>query len=140
MATRRKKSPVETLPVKYQDYFNDHFGKRPKPQAHLLCCSNLTTVSKVKDEEIGDQLAELAKQAFADRDPLTTAEDRALRSWPADQLRVFREGLRAIFGDPKDCPNKAVRAGKFSGKPGHRKQSLQVHVGKSEVKITFFGP
>jgi hypothetical protein len=140
MVTGTRENPVKTLPSKYQAYFDDHFGKGRNDKAHTFCCQSLERVSTVEDEEIGNQLAELARLAFQDRDPLTDAEDSALRSWPSHQLRVFREGLLAIFGDPEGCPDTAVRRGRFKGKTGRKRRSLTVRVEDDRVEITFRGP
>jgi len=144
-------SPVETLPARYDAYFQRRFGRRPvHPAAYQFCCLNAHGIPD--GPGIGRAFAELTRSLRA-ADPefgATEEEIEAIGSWPPEQLQLFRYALQQIFPPCPDAP-----AGqspplppdplwdpvptRFRGRAGRRERSITVTYGTT-IEILFEGP
>jgi hypothetical protein len=139
--TRSTRSPIATLPRKYDTYFQRNFGtRRSNSQLRILCCGSADGIS-TDDAQIGNDFADLT-QSLSDAGrkhddfKATRQEIATIRSWPPSQLRLFRMALIEIFG-PVGC-GRPVKKARFRGRTGASEKSLNVAHGK-QIVITFRG-
>lgn len=140
-AKQSARSPVVTLPRKYNAYFQRHFANAPADsRLQILCCGSAEGIP-TDDREIGPTFGALTEQLSAAKNngfQATSAEVRAIRTWPPDQLRLFRLALIDIFGE-RGC-GRPVKNARFRGSQRTQQKQLTVNHGQSEVVITFSGP
>lgn len=130
-------TPVRTLTQRYQDYFDKVYGSGSGSGPHILCCGSAAGIPD-DDKAIGPYFANLAQQAIGAND----VEQAELRDFPPRELRTFREGLLAVFGQldkttkPARCL-QPVRKAKFQGFDGHSRRRISWYDQGDQIVFRF---